>query len=62
MEFYSVIARINLNRVRSVAHDFYVPTADAGTVYFGHKLEYDAAATAQSNRDVVAFRRNEIGN
>jgi len=44
------------------AHDFDVPTANAGTVYFGHKLEYNAVATAQSNRDVSAFLRNEIGN
>lgn len=43
-------------------HDFDVPTAKAGTVYFGHRLEYSAAATAQSTKDVEAFLRKKLGN
>ncbi len=53
---------IRLNVYPGAAHDFDVPTAKTGTVYFGDKLEYDAAATAQSNRDVSVFLRNEMGN
>jgi dienelactone hydrolase len=43
-------------------HDFDVPTAKPGTVFFGHRLQYSASATAQSDKDVDAFLRDELGN
>ncbi|MFF2324103.1 hypothetical protein ACFVTJ_24105 [Agrobacterium sp. NPDC058088] len=43
-------------------HDFDVPAAKPGTVYFGHRLEYSASATAQANKDVDSFLRQELRN
>ncbi|MGO4569950.1 dienelactone hydrolase family protein [Rhizobium sp. 2YAF20] len=53
---------IQLDVYPGAYHDFDVPTAKAGTVYFGHRLEYSAAATAQSTKDVEAFLRKQLGN
>lgn len=52
---------IQLNVYSGAYHDFDVPTAKVGTIYFGHKLEYNVTASEQSERDVSAFLRNEIG-
>lgn len=43
-------------------HDFDVPTAKPGTVYFGHRLEYNASATVQANKDVDSFLQQELRN
>ncbi|MCF1450181.1 dienelactone hydrolase family protein [Agrobacterium vitis] len=43
-------------------HDFDVPTAKPGTVYFGHQLQYSASATAQAAKDVDGFLREELQN
>lgn len=43
-------------------HDFDVPATKTGIVYFGHRLEYNAAATAQSQKDVEDFLRKELEN
>lgn len=54
--------KIQLDVYPGAYHDFDVPTTKAGTVYFGHRLEYNTAAAAQSTKDVEAFLRKELDN
>jgi dienelactone hydrolase len=53
---------IQLDVYPGAFHDFDVPTVKAGTVYFGHRLEYSAAATKQSIQEADDFLRKELGN
>jgi dienelactone hydrolase len=55
-------SKIQLDVYPGAYHDFDVPTTKPGTVYFGHRLEYNAAAAAQSTKDVEAFLRKELDN
>lgn len=43
-------------------HDFDVPTAKPGTIYFGHRLQFSASATAKSAEDLNGFLQKELGN